>query len=277
MTDAMRAAWRRDGFLVVDGFKSADACKALMDRARTIIDSYDETDGKTIFETDRQTHSGDDYFRTSGDKVRLFFEEGAVDHEGRLLVDRHQAVNKIGHAMHDLDPVFSEFSRDPRMEALARDAGQVDPGLIQSMIIYKPPRIGGEVHCHQDATFLHTTPQSCVGFWFALEDATLENGCLQAVAGAHFAPLTSRFRYIDGDLVTEQIGPPLWNDADAVPLEAPTGTLVMLHGQLPHFSGPNRSDKARRAYAVHTIDRTAKWSPDNWLRRAPDMPVRGFS
>jgi phytanoyl-CoA hydroxylase len=62
-----------------------------------------------------------------------------------------------------------------------------------------------------------------------------------------------------------------------VPLEAPQGTLVVLHGLLPHKSGPNRSDRSRHAYAVHAVDGGAAYPADNWLRRTEAMPARGFS
>ena len=50
----------------------------------------------------------------------------------------------------------------------------------------------------------------------------------------------------------------------------------MLHGHLPHRSGPNLSDRSRHAYALHLIDGACTYSADNWLRRAGDMPLRGF-
>ncbi len=61
-----------------------------------------------------------------------------------------------------------------------------------------------------------------------------------------------------------------------VPLEVKKGTLVVLHGLLPHKSGANTSSKSRHAYSQHLIDGTAVYPEENWLRRAPDMPARGF-
>ena len=65
-------------------------------------------------------------------------------------------------------------------------------------------------------------------------------------------------------------------EENLVPLEVAKGTLVILHGLLPHGSAPNRSARSRHAYALHAIDAGTRYSPDNWLRRAPDMPLRGF-
>ena len=56
---------------------------------------------------------------------------------------------------------------------------------------------------------------------------------------------------------------------------AAPGTLVLLHGLLPHLSGPNRSDRPRHAYTVHAIDARARYREDNWLQR-PKLPLRGF-
>lgn len=52
---------------------------------------------KTKFTTGDDNHVGDDYFLTSGDKVRYFLEEDAVDQNGNLTKEKHRAVNKIGH------------------------------------------------------------------------------------------------------------------------------------------------------------------------------------
>jgi phytanoyl-CoA hydroxylase len=50
----------------------------------------------------------------------------------------------------------------------------------------------------------------------------------------------------------------------------------VLHAHLPHRSGPNLSERSQHAYALHLIDGACTYSADNWLRRASDMPPRGF-
>ena len=168
------------------------------------------------------------------------------------------------------------FSRAPALAELAAQIGVRSPLLLQSMYIFKQPKIGGEVICHQDAAFLHTEPSSVVGFWFALEDATRENGCLWAEPGGHEGPLRSRFvRRGDATEMIELDPAPLPTEG-LVPLEVERGSLVVLHGLLPHWSAPNRSSASRHAYALHVIDGETVYSPDNWLQRGDDMPLRGF-
>jgi phytanoyl-CoA hydroxylase len=183
----------------------------------------------------------------------------------------------MGHAMHDLDPVFDAFSRTPELAEAANRIGFKDPAIIQSMYIFKPPRIGGEVYCHQDSTFIYTEPESCVGFWFALEDATLENGCMHFIPGGHRMGLKERhFRGADGKLTFATLDETPWPEGAEIAAEAPTGTLVIFDGRAPHLSGANRSDKSRHAYTLHAIDRDCLYPAGNWLQRNVDLPLRGF-
>jgi phytanoyl-CoA hydroxylase len=79
------------------------------------------------------------------DKVRYFYEEGALDASGKLTKPKHLAINKIGHNLHELIPEFKEVSFDPRTGAVLRSLGYEAPVIPQSMYICKQPGIGGEV------------------------------------------------------------------------------------------------------------------------------------
>ncbi|MFO1351279.1 MAG: phytanoyl-CoA dioxygenase family protein [Gammaproteobacteria bacterium] len=271
---AMQTAFARDGCLILEDFIEPGVCAELMARAQALVAAFSPSDFAAVFSAKAQTHTTTDYFKTSGDKIRFFFEEEAFDQCGCLKQAKEQSINKIGHALHDLDPVFERFSRAPRLAALARSLAVAEPRLLQSMIIFKQPYIGGEVTCHQDSTFLYTEPLSCMGFWFALEDATVDNGCLWAIPGRH--PLKQRFRYQGDELIMDTWDASPWPLDHAIPLEAPAGTLIVLDGLLPHLSGANRSSRSRQAYALHVIDGACAYPEDNWLRRSVDLPLRGF-
>jgi phytanoyl-CoA hydroxylase len=264
------AAYRRDGFLLLEGFVPPERCEALIARAREIVTAL-AGEAAPVFSTALQRGTVDAYFLTSGDKMRLFLDEGDP---GRPALER---VNKIGHALHDLDPVFDAFSRDPRLAAIAGAIGMVRPLPLQSTVIFKQARTGGEVVAHQDSAYLYTEPPSCVGLWFALQDADVENGCLWAIPGGHQAPVASRYRRLpDGGVRFDPPDPPAFPEADFVPLPARQGSLLLLHGSLPHRSGANRSPRSRHAYTLHLIDGACVYPADNWLRRASGMPLRGF-
>ncbi len=266
--------FHRDGYLVLEGFVPDAECDALRDRADALVASFDPALHRSIFTTDEQARRTDDYFLDSGEAIRFFFESLALGADGELLVAKERSINKIGHALHDLDPLFDRFSRAPRIAQLVAALAVPAPMLLQSMYIFKQPRIGGEVRCHQDATFLHSA-KPIVGLWFALEDATEENGCLWAAPGGHRAGLQSLFvRNADDTTTMRTLGDVTWPDAELVPLPVKKGALIVLDGLVPHMSKQNYSERSRHAYTLHVVSGEAAYPETNWLRRK--TPARGF-
>jgi len=268
--------FQHEGYLVMDGFKSSAEIARLRQRALELVEAFDPGLGRSIFTTREQALATDAYFLASAEQSSCFFEEEAFTDAGELRQPKELSINKIGHAMHDLDPVFDAFSRGPELGAVARDLGLVQPQVWQSMYIFKQPGIGGEVGWHQDATFLHTDPVSVTTFWFALEDASLDNGCLWVEPGGHRGPLRELF-VRDGDAVQKlRLDPTPWPSRErtrALPVKA--GALVCFHGLLPHYSAPNRSQQSRHAYSLHVTDGRSRYSDRNWLQRNR-LPLRGF-
>ena len=271
-----RERFHHDGFLVLEDFVDRDECDGLRAQAQKLVSEFDPGQIKSIFSTHEQNRTTDDYFLSSGDKIRFFFEEHAFNPDGTLKQPKERSINKIGHALHDLDPVFNRFSRSEKIKQLSEDLQIEDPLLLQSMYIFKQPNIGGEVTCHQDSTFLYSEPTNVAGLWFALEDATIENGCLWAIPGGHRNGLKSRWVRSEQGMRFENYDSTSWPENELVPLEVPKGSLIVLHGLLPHRSYENRSSKSRHAYTLHVISAKSRYPENNWLRRAPEMPLRGF-
>lgn len=201
---------------------------------------------------------------------------------------KHLAINKIGHYLHEKSPAFRRASLSTRNAAIARSLRFRDPRCLQSMVICKQPEIGGRVPPHQDSTFLYTDPPSAVGFWYALEDATKENGCLSFAKGSHKRkPVEQRFvRRDDGKGTTfadvdgarfpkgserRSTGGP---DEEGFTIgEVKAGTLVLIHGNIMHKSERNTSSKSRFIYTFHIIEGEHVYDERNWLQ----PPEKGFS
>lgn len=210
--------------------------------------------------------------------MKPFFEEEAKDELGNLVVPKTEAFNKVGHAMHDLHPAFESFSYSQVVKKLCADVMLFSqPNIVQSMYIFKNPRIGGEVNPHKDSSFLITNPLSVCGLWFSLDAASKENGCMWGVPGSHLSGPNEFMRLRnnaekDGQLETYM--DPASTSATyemegAVPLEVGPGSIVLLHGSFLHWSQPNRSDQQRHAYTLHVVEGQDgyEYSADNWIRR----------
>ena len=274
LNNEMLNFWNDKGYLIIDNFKTNDECEKLINRSKELIDEQDFNNQQSVFDTVNQSHNNDNYFLESGDKIRFFFEEKANLDKENVKTNKQYIVNKIGHALHDLDQKFIEFSKNDDLDKIAKGIGFKEPLLLQSMYIFKQPKIGGEVVCHQDSTFLITEPESTVGFWFALEDANRENGCLQVASGGHKGPLRTLFKRENNKMTIEELSKEPFPETDTF-VEVKKGSLVLLHGRLPHYSCENKSDKSRHAYTLHVIEGRSKYSDYNWLQR-PNLKLKGF-
>jgi len=181
-----------------------------------------------------------------------------------------------------------QFTFDSSICSLVKSLGMRDPLLAQSMYIFKQPKIGGYVSVHQDNTFVNTKPLSCMALWFAVDDVSLENGCLWFVPGSHKEGITTRFKRNSegdqilftppdqdeaapwsslGDKFSKEKYPELW-----VSVEIPRGSLVVVHGNIVHMSEKNTSSKSRHAYTFHMVEGDCLYSSENWLQRPKEMP-----
>lgn len=309
------SAFWRDGYLIIrNALRPATVASLLAETHRLLHEEFSlENHPLTRFSTGgKSEHVGDDYFLSSGDKVRFFLEEDAFDDAtGALTKPKERAVNKIGHYLHVLSPPFARLTNPRGTEqkqqeqgldeispaAVARSLGFRDPRCLQSMVICKQPEIGGAVPPHQDSTFLYTEPPSAVGFWYALEDATLDNGCLSFLPGSHrWAPVRKRLvRKPVGsgggtEMVDNEGAPfPLGGGDNAskgeaeghaserpayVAAEVRAGDLVLIHGNLLHKSEKNTSEKGRVIYTFHIIEWDGcEYDARNWLQ----PPDEGFT
>ncbi|XP_046996695.1 phytanoyl-CoA dioxygenase domain-containing protein 1 homolog [Schistocerca americana] len=271
MHDSIRTKLLQDGYVILDDFLSDAEVKELKTAGEELTDDLPEESSRTVFSTTQPKQNKDKYFLESSDKVSYFFENGAVDESGKLLVDAKVSLNKVGHALHLLHPTFEKYTFSNKVKETCWQLGFSEPVIVQSMYIYKNPGVGSEVVAHQDATFLHTEPTELVGFWFALDDATVENGCLWFAPGSHRSGVHRRLiRNPDpnsDELLIFTAPAPQYQSSIFQPVPVRKGTCVLIHGQVVHKSEHNKSQHPRHAYTFHVFDKKrAKYSPENWLQ-----------
>ena len=129
----MKKSWDDNGYLIISDFYKDIECDKLRSQAQKLIKNYNHDDYVSFFDTKNQNHANDKYFLESGDKIRFFFENKAFDKKGNLNNSIDLVINKIGHALHDLDPVFEKFSKRRDLDQIAKFIGINNPKLLQSM------------------------------------------------------------------------------------------------------------------------------------------------
>ncbi len=187
-------------------------------------------------------------------------------------VSEKEALERILciHMPHFVSPVIRHYTTHPKLAdvlgqvvgAHLRD-GHWDGGVkcMQSMFFAKPPGKPGQAW-HQDECFIPTRDRSLCGAWIAIDEATVDNGCLWVLPGSHRSgvlhPVREHDRPEDFDAAPESYG---FDDSAEVPVELKPGSVLFFNGYLLHRSRRNVSDRYRRALVNHYM---STQSPLHW-------------
>ncbi|MEE2786223.1 MAG: phytanoyl-CoA dioxygenase family protein [Myxococcota bacterium] len=259
------AAYFHDhGYFVWPNFLSSADCDALKSHADSLaVRLTQAVHPHAVFSAGVQSPDFDRYLIGSARNIRPFFE---AHHD----LERGPVCNKIGHALHVQDPVFKALANHTVWRRVATDLKLENPQVCQSMIVFKSAHVGGSVQWHQDGTFLYAEPMPIIGFWLALEDADLGNGCLWVTPGAHHYGLHQR--YVRGQhdrlefrAINPHAGAATVPEMPARAVPVSKGTLVALHGHLPHRSEANRSSRGRCAVTFHALHASSQLDALNWI------------
>ena len=160
---------------------------------------------------------------------------------------RQDAVRKIMFFV-EHEPRLKAISHHPQLiQAVQTLLGARAPQMFQDMALIKPPRLGREKPWHQDnAYFNYPLGTPVVGVWIALDEATIENGCMQFLPGQHKTGPKIHFQRRDWQICDTDI---LGQRSVAAPLKP--GGLLFFNGLLPHGTPHNSSEKRRRALQFH--------------------------
>ena len=175
------------------------------------------------------------------------------------------------HQPHFVSPVIEKYVKHPKISGiLSQIAAAHIPfwdgsvKCMQSMFFVKPPGFQGQAW-HQDEIYIPTRDRSLVGAWIALDDATVENGCLYVIPGSHrtgyLYPQRAHDNPEEFDFAPESHG---FDESVEIPVEVKTGALVFFNGYLLHRSRKNRSQVYRRVLVNHYMN---AWSHLPWQVR----------
>lgn len=169
------------------------------------------------------------------------------------------------HFPHKISPVMFRYMKHPAIVDVLTGVIGPDVKSMQSMLFIKSAGKPGQAW-HQDEDFIPTRDRSLIGAWIALDDATIENGCLWIIPGSHQHGILWEMQAQTNpnfDCADEAVGFP-YSDADAIPAEVKAGSIVFFNGYTLHRSLPNVAESGyRRALVNHYMSASSllPWRP----------------
>lgn len=215
------AQYHREGYVAVEGLLSPVEVAALGERLR------------------EYTHGG-------RDRARLRIQVEPRVERGELKVDHPgDGIRKID-GLVESDDLFRALGTHPNiLSAIEQILGR-DLQMFRNSLLLKPPSVGSPKGMHQDSPYWPIEPMSLCSCWFAIDDATPENGCMAVIPGGHRRGPLPHKHVTDDFVIDEKDYDP--REMVLAPLKAGGG--LFFHSLIPHYTAPNRSNRWRRAIAL---------------------------
>ena len=233
--------YRERGYIVVDNLIGPEQVADLRERVRQIADG------------------------------ELPFPEALIEYEPGAEKQRELSnLRKInGPATHDAR--FLDHARTPAVLDVVEQILGSDIKLFSDQVFMKPPG-GIEKTYHQDSAYFHIEPADLVTCWLALDDVTIENGCLWVIPGSHREGIKDHSLAWDvGDRTDKTVPEEALNRSAEVPITLSAGSCSFHHSVLLHRSGPNTTTTRRRGLATHYMSAASRWVGEP--EQKPDYPL----
>ena len=239
------AQFQEKGYIVVEDLLSGDEVEVLRQRVADIAA------GRTAFPAEK-----------------IEYEPGIS--EQTPPIDRLRKLN--GCAQHD--QVFLNHALHPAILDVAESLLGPDLKLFGDQMFLKPPG-GMEKTYHQDSPYFKIEPMALVSSWVAMDDVTLENGCLWVVPGSHKGGALDHSEvWMVGERRDMTIPETAFdrNIEESIVMKA--GSCSFHHSLLLHRSRANETTQRRRGLATHYMSAQSRWT--GALQDKPDyLLLRG--
>lgn len=185
------------------------------------------------------------------------------------LIDQHPQFEDYCPALLAFDTGFLNFARIPEILDMVAQLIGDDLALWNSSLFAKPAGKGRRVPWHQDGEYWPIRPLATCSVWLAIDDATVDNGCLEVIPGSHRGG-----NLLDHEMNSSpDLSLPLQLKADqfdasrAVPITLEAGQVSFHDVFLVHGSAPNRSDSPRRGMTLRYMPTSSVYVRDQAGRR----------
>ena len=188
------------------------------------------------------------------DKVRTIIDGFDAESEAILRQKEKDFISSAGQinftaGLNFLSPELQQFTADQRFVDITTTILGPDIKLYWDQSVYKRPETSKDFPWHQDNGYVPTEPEQYVTCWIALDDATIENGCIWIQPGTHLKGFVPHIKTDLGYIC-------YYGDIEGIPVELKKGSIVAFNSLLFHKSTPNRSKtQTRKAYITqYSVD-----------------------
>lgn len=219
----------------------------------------------------------------SEDEIRPISDEVDRIVEGRAdYMPAHDVIHEPGSdpprlrnafRMHIYNPYFLEVARESKIVTVMEEILGRPVRLYGSQLFAKPAMVGTAVPAHQDMPYWPFAPAEMITAWIALDDTTLENGCVRFVAGSHRLGMLP---HAPSGVAGNSLGlvdHPAVNALPERPVEVRRGSCVLHHCLTVHRSEPNQSAHPRRGLIYVYMSPRVELTDPSKLKCPPDFPV----
>lgn len=244
LSEQQKASWASDGYLAYDQpLLSPEEVTALAQR------TYDIATGKLNILP----------------KEMIGFERG-IAAEGLEGEDRYNAIRQLIY-LHRHDDLVLSICKKAAILDIVEDLLGPNLKLYTDQFFMKPPFHGGAQGWHQDSgSWTMFAPHDHVTVWIALDEATVENGCLHYIPGSH------KWGYTDSAHLPNLVAQ-LKDEEVLVPRKP--GYAAFHHSLTHHYTGPNTTPHRRRGMAFHYMRAETRYIGNPGDRQPPFLLMRG--
>ena len=182
----------------------------------------------------------------------------------RRLLDRYPQFSDYCPTLLSYDTSFLDYARDDGILDMVAQIIGPDIALWNSSFFAKPAKVGSRTPWHQDGEYWPIRPLATCSVWIAVDNSTIENGCLRVIPGSHKnRELKSHHvNSADGLSLPLELDEDAFNVGDAVNIELERGQISLHDVFLMHASEPNQSDDPRRGMTLRFMPTTSIYRRD---------------
>jgi len=247
LDDALIAQCHRDGYLAFENVLTQEevvAARAALTEVHARMFEDAKAGRARVREANpnaTKNYSGMSLLAPDGGGFGIHYEPGLNPMD--LTIEEAEAKFRKVHGYENQHSVFQALVDHDRTKGFIEKILGEKAILKGTMALSKPPFIGSEKPWHQDNAYFNWLPLELVAtVWIALDDATIENGCMHVLPGMHVKGAFKHCHTIDCQIVPGRL-----DYSAAVPVELKAGGAMFFSAMLPHQTPPNGSAGRRRA------------------------------